>query len=222
MGERTPITARFLGKIKQSESTGCWLWTKHITKAGYAKFSAYGEAVSGHRFAYEHFVGPIPAGMTIDHNCHTSDPTCVGGSTCLHRRCVNPGHLVPMPGPENTSLAYPARKTHCKFGHPFDEVNTKIIMERGVHPKRRCRKCLYNRKNAHRSAKRAAARAVKPPKQKPTHCRHGHPYVGDNIYVVQATGSWQCKACNKARDERRTEQRRQARLDALGGLEAAA
>lgn len=32
-----------------------------------------------------------------------------------------------------------------------------------------------------------------------THCPSGHPYKGDNLYIVPKTGKRQCRACAKAR-----------------------
>ena len=40
---------------------GCWLWEGAMNKAGYGRY----------RIAYELFVGPIPAGMHLDHLCHS-------------------------------------------------------------------------------------------------------------------------------------------------------
>jgi hypothetical protein len=44
--------------------------------------------VLAHRWAYEHFIGPIPAGLEIDHLCRV-------------RHCVNPAHLEPVTKSEN-------------------------------------------------------------------------------------------------------------------------
>lgn len=41
-----------------------------------------------HRVVYESLVGPIPAGLELDH-------------TCRVRRCVNPDHLEPVTHAEN-------------------------------------------------------------------------------------------------------------------------
>jgi hypothetical protein len=42
----------------------------------------------------ESLIGPVPAGMVLDHLCHTLATDCIGGPRCQHRRCVNPAHLV--------------------------------------------------------------------------------------------------------------------------------
>jgi hypothetical protein len=82
--------ARFLTRI--DKSSGCWLWTAHVSPTtGYVQFRIGGRAgkmVLAHRWAYEHFVGPIPAGLQLDHLCRI-------------RHCVNPVHLEPVTAAEN-------------------------------------------------------------------------------------------------------------------------
>lgn len=67
-------------------SGDCWLWTAAIDKTtGYGKFHA-GEGrriANAHRWSYEHFVGPVPAGLDLDHLCRV-------------RHCVRPDHLEPV------------------------------------------------------------------------------------------------------------------------------
>jgi hypothetical protein len=91
-----------------------------------------------HRAHYELMIGPIPEGMTLDHTCHNEDPTCLGGPTCLHRRCVNLEHLEPKSRGANVNASprSNARKTHCKWGHEFTPENTSVW--RGH---RKCRAC---------------------------------------------------------------------------------
>ncbi|MEV8638105.1 HNH endonuclease signature motif containing protein [Streptosporangium sp. NPDC051023] len=95
------------------------------------------------RWAYEHFVEPIPDGWEPDHLCRV-------------RACVNPGHLQPVTHKENvlrgeSPWAVNARKTHCVHGHPFDEVNTAFT----VAGYRRCRACtLQDRRRRARTASR--------------------------------------------------------------------
>lgn len=111
-------------------------------KNGYATFGVDGAKVLVHRWSYEHFVGPIPDGLQIDHLCHGADDRCVAGYDCLHRRCVNPAHLEPVTARENslrsTSLwAENAAKRECRRGHPFTDDNT-YTTKRGH---RACREC---------------------------------------------------------------------------------
>lgn len=85
---------RFMAKVAV-QSNGCWLWTGGIDPTGYGRFYLYPRVVYAHRAAYELFVGPIPTGLDIDHQCHNEDDGCGGGPTCPHRRCVNPAHMEP-------------------------------------------------------------------------------------------------------------------------------
>lgn len=140
--------ARFWSHVdRPDDPTACWVWTGALTPEGYAQMRT-GHEHSGHRFAYRHFVGPIPDGLTLDHACHTADVECSGGTTCAHRRCVNPAHLVPVDLAANTRAGRRAqlRKTHCPQGHPYDEAN--IYLTAGGH--RQCRAC--NRARARRRA----------------------------------------------------------------------
>ena len=131
----------------RSQANGCiWLdLAPHYL--GYAVLTRDGKQEMAHRLAYEHFVGPIPEGMTLDHECHNRDETCAGGPTCLHRRCVNWEHLTPKPIGENTNASpnsWSAR-THCPKGHPYDEANTRRARGTGH---RVCRTCDRLRRRA--------------------------------------------------------------------------
>lgn len=129
---------RFLARI-QIQDNGCWKWLGVIQNRGYGTFQVGGEpGKMAHRWSYENFVGPIPDGMTLDHKCHNGTG-CKLHTACPHRRCVNPWHLEPMTGRENTlrgegPTAKNAAKTHCKYGHPFGERKTK-------RHKRKCEQC---------------------------------------------------------------------------------
>src|SRR5690349_5100392 len=70
---------------------GCVIYTGRERSRGYGGVSLGGRREgSAHRVAYELLVGAIPDGMTVDHVCHNRSTTCLGGPSCLHRRCVNP------------------------------------------------------------------------------------------------------------------------------------
>lgn len=91
---------------RRTERIGdCLIWRGKGSKDGYGQILIGGNRPGStqrvHRVSYLEFVGPIPAGLTLDHLCHTRDETCAGGRTCLHRRCWNPAHLEPVTAAEN-------------------------------------------------------------------------------------------------------------------------
>lgn len=119
---------RFMEKV--AVTPGCWEWNGAVCSSGYGNFGMWPRTVRAHSFAYETFVGPVPAGRELDHTCHNADASCPGGR-CRHRRCVNPAHLEAVTRRENTlrGKTGPARnavKTHCLRGHEFTPENTYI------------------------------------------------------------------------------------------------
>lgn len=133
---------RFLAKLMVGD--GCWLWFAARTPAGYGVMRVGGVPSYAHRLAYEWFVGPIPKGLHIDHLCRV-------------RNCVRPDHLEAVTAAENRArgllgdLGSPI--THCKWGHPFSEDNTRI----GGDGYRYCRAC-GTRRSAERRQREAARR----------------------------------------------------------------
>lgn len=109
---------RFRSKVNYSDK--CWEWTG----TRYGCFFRSGKKLYAHRVSYEMSVGPIPAGMQIDH-------------LCRNRICVNPSHLEVVTGAVNLQRQA-AHKTHCPHGHAYDEANTYRHPRRG---ERRCRRC---------------------------------------------------------------------------------
>lgn len=67
------IMDRWLRFVRKTPT--CWEWTGARDLIGYGQFRANGRAVRAHRFAYEQFIGPIPAGMFVCHRCDV--PYCV-------------------------------------------------------------------------------------------------------------------------------------------------
>lgn len=117
---------------------------------GYVQITLAGKRRTGaHRWAYELLVGPIPAGLTLDHLCRQPS-------------CVNPEHLEPTTQRENnlrapTSLTtVNVAKTLCAHGHPYDEANTYHMPNGG----RDCRKCICRRAMEYKRRKRAERSGV--------------------------------------------------------------
>lgn len=134
------VADRVRESITIDPHTHCWIWTRARNVSGYGRMRVGAGAdrrfVQAHRASYEAFVGPIPAGMQLDH-------------LCRNRPCVNPEHLEPVSGAENTRRAGSSpkaarasanmrlAKTHCPKGHPYEGNN--VITKRGG--RRQCRAC---------------------------------------------------------------------------------
>lgn len=94
---RSPIHERFMAKIEIEGS--CWAFTGYVSPNGYGQMSDGTRIVYVHRWAYEHFIGPIPEGHHIDH-------------LCRNRRCCKPTHLEPVTQAENNRRAWTARSAN--------------------------------------------------------------------------------------------------------------
>lgn len=133
-----PLVVRLAERIDwPGNDVECWPWRGAQAGQGYSQLSIDGRLVGVHRAVYEILVGPIPAGLTLDHTCH--DPAvCSLAVDCPHRRCVNPYHCEPVSSGVNTHRGGGVggrffRAERCVNGHEFDGVR------QGKY--RRCNRC---------------------------------------------------------------------------------
>lgn len=136
----THVMTRLMNMVVINDH-GCWVYPRHRLGDGYAQVGIVSKTDGTrrmsyvHRITYEHLVGPIPAGLDMDH-------------LCRNRACCNPLHLEPVTRKENLrrgvgigaasgaiARAKQLAKTHCPSGHPYSGSN------------------LYLRKNGYRDCK---------------------------------------------------------------------
>lgn len=156
--EARPEFDRFSEKYSIDPDSGCWNWTG--SKVGRTAKSPADRGMfylgPGHektrmlayRWSYEHFVGPIPDGLQIDHLCR--NPTC-----------VNPEHLKPVTARENvrrgtSHIAELMDSTHCPRGHALEGDNLYV----GVDGGRRCKRCRLDRTREYEERNRERRRAA--------------------------------------------------------------
>lgn len=149
---------------------GCWEFTGGIQSAGYGIVGGRTVKALAHVLSYVEHIGPVPEGMVVGHTCHDAAShagLCAGGRQCLHRRCVNPEHLVAMTYGENSRasavMGAPVQD-FCKNGHEMATTRRVYMAKDG----RRvpycgvCRPASIRAKVERRAAERAAKRAADP------------------------------------------------------------
>lgn len=110
------------------QTDGCWLWQGSVNADGYGTIWNGERNRLAHRYGYEMLVGPIPAGMELEHVCTT-------------RLCVKPTHL--SVATHATNMGHLAPRNLCKNGHPLVPGNVYRYPSSGArlcvtcHPERR-------------------------------------------------------------------------------------
>lgn len=132
------VHERWLSLVEKTD--GCWLWQGGLNNKGYGMICVKGRKRGAHCVGYERYVGPIPAGLELDHLCRTP-------------ACVRPSHLEPVTHAENQRRAGAALTACRRAGHPYDEENTY----RTPQGERRCRKCARERDQIRSATRNQAA-----------------------------------------------------------------
>ena len=131
------LRARFFAKVSPEPMSGCWLWTGARNGPGYGNLGVNGHNRVAHRVAWLLEVGPLPAGLVLDHKCRNPG-------------CVNPAHLEPVDHRENVRRGLLGElHTRCARGHDLQAP-------RALRSNGRCRPCYNADQQAWRSARRAA------------------------------------------------------------------
>jgi hypothetical protein len=108
----------------------CREWQRSLNSKGYGLVCVGGgRSALAHRVSYEVSVGQIPDGHSIDHRCR-------------NRPCIEPRHLEPVTGRENTRRgesfsAKNGRKVRCIHGHALAGSNVQVR----ANGQRRCMTC---------------------------------------------------------------------------------
>ncbi len=132
--ERLPAAERLETNTLVIPFVECHIYTGGLTIGGYGKIWFDGKHLRAHRFAYELEHGPIPDGMCVLHSCDRP--------SCVNVKHLSLGtHKDNMRQKSERGRHHETIKTHCKYGHPFDDANTRIA----VNGQRACRACDRSR-----------------------------------------------------------------------------
>ena len=171
------LSVRFKKKCLLQDN-GCHVWTGPADRFGYGLIWIDGQLRAAHRVSYEHFVGPIPNGLEIDHLCRVP-------------ACVNPKHLEPVTHQENVLRGFAAKRA----ANP--ELHAPIDLPEGVkhgtvtsysHHRCRCEACTVSNR---RRCRRVRAELRERLQHDPSAAPHG---------TASTYTNWgcRCEPCRKA------------------------
>lgn len=108
---------RFEEKYIPVTESGCWLWTGATTAGGYGQFRDGPTMAYAHRWAYEHFMGPIPGILYVCHRCDVPS-------------CVNPAHLfLGTSGDNSHDMVEKGRQARVRGSkHPLAKLTDKQVL----------------------------------------------------------------------------------------------
>jgi len=154
--------------------TGCWEWPGSRCKGHYGVCSMARKNVMIHRVVYEHFVGPIPEGLEIDHACH-------------NRVCANFEHTSPATPDANKRRQRPYTPS------PRREYVNRRSCPHGFRRIVDCKECTRVTLDRGYLAQKERRKAIPPP----TICRNGHDLTGENLVLAKTKHGTKrtCRIC---------------------------
>jgi len=127
---------RFKRYIDINIDTGCWNWIGGTNPKGYGRFglkdgNGKWRFYYAHRVSYEVFVGPIPEGMHVLHDC--DNPNCVnhehlhlGSESDNHKEAYNRGLMDAAEQYNTVKSNISAIKTRRSWSHLEELVKRQI------------------------------------------------------------------------------------------------
>jgi len=105
-----PLHTRWLDKVGEENSNGCWPWLGSRTVHGYGKIRDNYKSVGAHRISYRLNIGKIPRKLHVLHKC--DNPLC-----------VNPDHLFLGTQSDNNKDMFKKNRDKNQYNYNKDFIN---------------------------------------------------------------------------------------------------
>lgn len=135
---RLPAYERVMRRVSYEDrghATQCLVFHGSKDRAGYGRVNRDGIPELAYRVVWEHFNGPVPSALELDHLCRQRDCCEV-----THLEAVTHTENIRRGNGSETTKRYYAAQDRCIHGHLYDEANTRWRTNRGYRT-RACRTC---------------------------------------------------------------------------------